>query len=176
MINRFIDIALRNRFIVVALYLGLAGWGWWALTATPIDAIPDDVLSGLTTPSDLKSSAAVVAVYFRWFESARMEYFARVGWPEIERETGIGPILHSTAARFRAPVEMHATAERFDVFGRNGDVAHAAFERRAGIARCDQDLGHVRGLDALPGERVLAAAAADDQYLHCFILAVGAAP
>src|SRR5215204_6579907 len=41
MINRFIDVALKNRFIVVALYLGLAGWGWWALTTTPIDAIPD---------------------------------------------------------------------------------------------------------------------------------------
>src|SRR6187431_1825904 len=41
MVNRLIDIALRNRFIVVVLYLGLAGWGWWALTSTPIDAIPD---------------------------------------------------------------------------------------------------------------------------------------
>src|SRR4051795_13131484 len=41
MINRLIDVALKNRFIVVVLYLGLAGWGWWALTATPIDAIPD---------------------------------------------------------------------------------------------------------------------------------------
>src|SRR5262247_3890405 len=41
MINRLIDVALKNRFIVVALYLGLAGWGWWALGATPIDAIPD---------------------------------------------------------------------------------------------------------------------------------------
>ena len=41
MINRLIDVALKNRFIVVALYLALAGWGWWALTATPIDAIPD---------------------------------------------------------------------------------------------------------------------------------------
>jgi Cu(I)/Ag(I) efflux system membrane protein CusA/SilA len=41
MINRLIDVALRNRFIVIALYLALAGWGWWALTATPIDAIPD---------------------------------------------------------------------------------------------------------------------------------------
>jgi Cu(I)/Ag(I) efflux system membrane protein CusA/SilA len=40
-INRLIDVALRNRFIVVVLYLGLAGWGWWALTSTPIDAIPD---------------------------------------------------------------------------------------------------------------------------------------
>src|SRR5262245_7729449 len=41
MINRLIDVALRNRFLVVAVYLGLAGWGWWALNATPIDAIPD---------------------------------------------------------------------------------------------------------------------------------------
>ena len=41
MINRLIDVALRNRFIVIALYLGLAVWGWWALGATPIDAIPD---------------------------------------------------------------------------------------------------------------------------------------
>src|SRR5919112_4181462 len=41
MINRLIDVALRNRFIVVALYLALAGWASWALTSTPIDAIPD---------------------------------------------------------------------------------------------------------------------------------------
>lgn len=41
MINRLIDVALEHRFIVIALYLGLGGWGWWALRATPIDAIPD---------------------------------------------------------------------------------------------------------------------------------------
>ena len=41
MINRLLDMALRNRFIVVVVYIGLAGWGWWALKATPIDAIPD---------------------------------------------------------------------------------------------------------------------------------------
>ena len=41
MINRLIELSLRNRFIVIALYVGLAAWGWWALGATPIDAIPD---------------------------------------------------------------------------------------------------------------------------------------
>ncbi len=41
MINRLIDVALKNRLIVVVLYLALAGWGWWALRSTPIDAIPD---------------------------------------------------------------------------------------------------------------------------------------
>ena len=41
MINRIIEFSLKNRFIIVALYLLLAGWGYWALTRTPIDAIPD---------------------------------------------------------------------------------------------------------------------------------------
>ena len=41
MINKLVELALRNRVLVVLLYLGLAGWGWWALRATPIDAIPD---------------------------------------------------------------------------------------------------------------------------------------
>jgi Cu(I)/Ag(I) efflux system membrane protein CusA/SilA len=41
MINHLIDVALKNRFLVIALYGALAVWGWWALGATPIDAIPD---------------------------------------------------------------------------------------------------------------------------------------
>ena len=40
-------------------------------------------------------------VYFRYFENARLEYFRRLGWFEYEQQTGIGPILHSTQARFR---------------------------------------------------------------------------
>jgi acyl-CoA thioester hydrolase len=43
-------------------------------------------------------------VYFRYFENARLEYFRRLGWFEYEQETGIGPILHSTQARFRRPL------------------------------------------------------------------------
>jgi copper/silver efflux system protein len=41
MINRILELSLRNRVLVVAIYIGLAAWGWWALRATPIDAIPD---------------------------------------------------------------------------------------------------------------------------------------
>src|SRR6267143_2654091 len=41
MINRLIEMSLRNRGLVIVLYLGLALWGYWALTRTPIDAIPD---------------------------------------------------------------------------------------------------------------------------------------
>ncbi|HEX7294696.1 MAG TPA: efflux RND transporter permease subunit, partial [Pyrinomonadaceae bacterium] len=41
MIHRLIEICLRNRGLVVVLYLALAVWGYWALLRTPIDAIPD---------------------------------------------------------------------------------------------------------------------------------------
>lgn len=41
MIQRLIEFSLRNRGLVIAFYLALAGWGYWALLRTPIDAIPD---------------------------------------------------------------------------------------------------------------------------------------
>ena len=43
-------------------------------------------------------------VYFRYFENARLEYFRQLDWFEYERQTGIGPILASTQARFRKPL------------------------------------------------------------------------
>jgi len=41
MINWLIASSLRNRVLVIAVYTALAIWGAWAVTATPIDAIPD---------------------------------------------------------------------------------------------------------------------------------------
>ncbi len=41
MIHKIIEWALKNRGIVLALFLGIAGFGYWALVHTPIDAIPD---------------------------------------------------------------------------------------------------------------------------------------
>jgi len=67
------------------------------------------------------------AVYFRWFESARMEYFARLGWPAVERATGVGPILHSTRARFRLPLEWPGEIE---VATRAADVGEDRFQMR----------------------------------------------
>jgi len=40
-INWLIDVSLRNRVLVIAAFLLLGGWGYWALLTTPIDAIPD---------------------------------------------------------------------------------------------------------------------------------------
>ena len=42
--------------------------------------------------------------YFRWFENARIEYLRRVGWEEIQAQTGVGIILAAVEARFRKPL------------------------------------------------------------------------
>jgi Cu(I)/Ag(I) efflux system membrane protein CusA/SilA len=41
MLNKIIELSLKNRAVVVFLACGLGAWGWWAAGATPIDAIPD---------------------------------------------------------------------------------------------------------------------------------------
>ncbi|MBK9215551.1 MAG: efflux RND transporter permease subunit [Chloracidobacterium sp.] len=41
MINWLIDWSIRNRIIVIAIYIAIALAGYWALTQTPLDAIPD---------------------------------------------------------------------------------------------------------------------------------------
>ena len=43
-------------------------------------------------------------IYFRYFENVRVEYMRRLGWFEFQKETGIGPILASTQARYRRAV------------------------------------------------------------------------
>ncbi len=41
MIHWLIEFSLRHRGLVIAIYLALAAWGYWALLRTPVDAIPD---------------------------------------------------------------------------------------------------------------------------------------
>jgi Cu(I)/Ag(I) efflux system membrane protein CusA/SilA len=41
MVNRIVALSLKHRALVVGLAIALGAWGWWAATATPIDAIPD---------------------------------------------------------------------------------------------------------------------------------------
>ena len=41
MINWLIDWSIRNRVIVIAIYIAIAAAGYWAVLRTPIDAIPD---------------------------------------------------------------------------------------------------------------------------------------
>ena len=48
-------------------------------------------------------------IYFRYFESARMAYFDKMGLWSYMEETGVGPILASTQCRFRLPLEYPDT-------------------------------------------------------------------
>ncbi|MDH5744706.1 MAG: CusA/CzcA family heavy metal efflux RND transporter, partial [Candidatus Aminicenantes bacterium] len=41
MINKIIEYSLRNKFLILTLFVLLIGWGYWALNNTPVDAIPD---------------------------------------------------------------------------------------------------------------------------------------
>src|SRR6476646_5098806 len=41
MISRIIEFSVRNSWLVILLWLGVALWGGWALVHTPVDAIPD---------------------------------------------------------------------------------------------------------------------------------------
>ncbi len=43
-------------------------------------------------------------VYFRYFESARIAYFEKIGYLEFMQKTGLGPILASTQCRFKIPL------------------------------------------------------------------------
>jgi len=41
MINKIIEYSLQNKFLIIAFFILIIGWGYWALNKTPIDAIPD---------------------------------------------------------------------------------------------------------------------------------------
>ena len=75
-------------------------------------------------------------VYFRYFENARLEYFRRMGWFEFERETGIGPILASTHARFRRaltyPDNIAITARLGTLGNDRFTLEHQIFSERLG--------------------------------------------
>ena len=44
------------------------------------------------------------AIYFRYFESARIQYFEALGWIDSLEQLAIGPILGSTSCRYRIPL------------------------------------------------------------------------
>src|SRR5882724_7370904 len=41
MISRIIEFSVRNRWLVILAWLGIAVWGVFAVLHTPVDAIPD---------------------------------------------------------------------------------------------------------------------------------------
>jgi acyl-CoA thioester hydrolase len=66
-------------------------------------------------------------VYFRYFESARLAYFERVGFLSEMSRSGIGPILASTRCEFRRPLTY---PDRVWVGAKAGDLGADRFIMR----------------------------------------------
>ncbi len=75
-------------------------------------------------------------MFFRWFESARIEYLTRSGMVRTMERDQIGAILHSTSCRFRRPVFFPDTIE---VGGRAREVGDDRFAMEYLVVSHEQD-------------------------------------
>ncbi len=88
-------------------------------------------------------------------------------------QSGGAERIHHTCRqrRFRPDhghVDVFALHESDQIgYGGDGDVFHAVFQRRSGVARRDIHLLHFRALRQTPGQRMFASAGTDDQNFHC---------
>lgn len=101
-------------------------------------------------------------VFFHYFENSRIEYMRRIGWFELMDRTGVGPIVHSTHARFRRPLKY---PDRIRVGARiiSLEADRVTFEHRL-LSDCWDDVAaegqavvvcydyHKNGKTALPHE------------------------
>jgi acyl-CoA thioester hydrolase len=96
-------------------------------------------------------------VYFRYFENARLEYFRRLDWPAFERETGVGPILAQTRAKFRKaltyPDTVSIGARVVDVGTDRFTVEHRVVSHRLGAVTTEGE-GTVVTFDHSRGQKV----------------------
>ncbi|PMG42092.1 thioesterase family protein [Shewanella sp. 10N.286.52.B9] len=49
------------------------------------------------------------AVYFRYFETARIDFFSQINMMKELKETSVGPVLSETQAKFKRPVTFPDT-------------------------------------------------------------------
>lgn len=75
-------------------------------------------------------------VFFRYFESARIAYFRRVGFLEHMEQTGVGPILARTSCVFRHALTYPDTVR---VGARADDVGEDRFTMHYRIVSTAQD-------------------------------------
>lgn len=94
-------------------------------------------------------------VYLRFFESARIAYFERMGIHTSTPE-GVGPILHSTSCRFRAPVTFPDTvrvgARVVDIGDDRVRMEHTVYSERMGKVAATGD-ALVVSFDYAKGEK-----------------------
>lgn len=76
------------------------------------------------------------AVYFRYFEIARLEYFNRVQLMESMYETNIGPVLGSTNAKYFLPVTypdtLHIGTKVINIADDRFDMEYQVFSSKQG--------------------------------------------
>jgi acyl-CoA thioester hydrolase len=68
-------------------------------------------------------------IYFRWFESARIAYFGRVGLMKAEDVAQVGPILASSSCDYRRSIEFPDTV-RIGIRATRIGRTSIAFEHR----------------------------------------------
>lgn len=86
------------------------------------------------------------AVYFRYFETARIACFAELGLGSIGQSGGVGPILHSASCRYRIPLTHPDTVT---VGAQIGEVADDRFVMRY------RAVSHQHGAVAADGESLI---------------------
>lgn len=95
-------------------------------------------------------------IYFRWFETARITFFERVGWMRPGAPEPVGPILARTQAVFRAPVHYPDTivvGTRALDLGPDRFTMQFRVEREAdGALLCEGD-GRIISFDYEAGEK-----------------------
>ena len=82
-------------------------------------------------------------VYFRWFESARIEYLERAGLNCLSPDSDIGPILASINCNYRRQVKFPDTVyigTRVTRIGRSSmTIAHGLFSQAHGVIAAEGD-------------------------------------
>ena len=85
-------------------------------------------------------------VYFRYFETVRIECFRELGLGDIASAGGVGPILHSASCRFRIPLTHPDTVT---VGARVGEIDDDRFVLHY------RAVSHRHGAAAADGESVI---------------------
>jgi acyl-CoA thioester hydrolase len=82
-------------------------------------------------------------IYFRWFETCRIEYLERVGLRAMTATNQIGPILAAIRCQYRRPVVFPDTvhiAARVTRLGRSSfDMEHRLFSEAQGVLAAEGD-------------------------------------
>jgi len=85
MIERIIEYSARNKFIIILMYLIVVGWGIWAVSHTPLDAIPD-------------LSENQVIVFTEWMGRAPQLVEDQITFPLVTALQGV-PEVHAVRAQ-----------------------------------------------------------------------------